>query len=314
MHRAYGDTETLRTYYPNMLRYLRYLQSQADDGILDYGLGDWITLDDSTPRAVAATWGYHRAADALARIATVLGENGDAGELRVLTGQIGRAFHDRFFDGNASYGSGSRACDAFALDLGVVTEDLQPKVTGHLLESIAKAGDHLRVGEVALPAVFRVLAAAGADEVVHGIATRTDWPSYGFQLEHGATALTEAWDGPTRGLSQNHFMLGAIDDWFTSRLAGLGQQDGSVGYRRPLISPVPTSELTAAAASMLTPYGRLASSWRREDGLFTLDVEVPVGTTAQIQLPEPWATPDGARVFDVGPGRWTFSAGKRQQE
>jgi alpha-L-rhamnosidase len=195
MYRAYGDTETLRTYYPNMLRYLRYLQSQSDNGILDYGLGDWITLDDSTPQAVAATWGYHRAADALARIAAVLGE--DARELGALADDIGRAFHDRFFDGNASYGTGSQACDAFALDLDVVPEDLRPKVIGHLLEVIATAGDHLMVGEVALPAVFRVLSAAGADEVVHRIATRTDWPSYGFQLEHGATALTEAWDGPT---------------------------------------------------------------------------------------------------------------------
>ncbi len=311
MYRAYGDTETLRTYYPNMLRYLRYLQSQSDNKILDYGLGDWITLDDSTPRAVAATWGYHRAADALSRIAGVLGEDGDAREIRALTGDIGRAFHDRFFDGNASYGSGSQACDAFALDLGVVPESLRLRVIGHLLDSIERAGDHLLVGEVALPAVFRVLSAAGADEVVHRIAARTDWPSYGFQLEHGATALTEAWDGPTRGLSQNHFMLGAIDDWFTARLAGLRQQDGSVGYQKPLIAPVPTGELTAAAASMLTPYGRLASSWRREGRSFSLDVEIPVGTVAQLRLPEPFAMPDGGTVFDVDPGCWSFYAQER---
>jgi alpha-L-rhamnosidase len=32
-------------------------------------------------------------------------------------------------------------------------------------------------------------------------------------LERGATSLTEFWDGTG---SQNHFMLGAIDKWFTA--------------------------------------------------------------------------------------------------
>jgi hypothetical protein len=62
---------------------------------------------------------------------------------------------------------------------------------------------------------------------------------------------------------------------------------------------------------MLTPYGRLASSWRRENGWFSLDVEVPVGTTAQVRLPEPYAMPDGTTVFGVAPGRWSFSAQER---
>jgi alpha-L-rhamnosidase len=100
-------------------------------------------------------------------------------------------------------------------------------------------------------------------------------------------------------------MLGAIDDWFTARLAGLGQQEGSVGYRRPSIAPVPTGDLRAAEASMLTPYGRLASSWRRVGGRFSFDIEVPVGTTAQVRLPEPFAMPDGTTVFDVEPGQWS---------
>ncbi|HEX3814278.1 MAG TPA: family 78 glycoside hydrolase catalytic domain [Mycobacteriales bacterium] len=214
MYLAYGDTETLRAYYPNMVRYLHYLQDKAEGAILDYGLGDWITLDDSTPRAVAATWGYHRIAVALSEIAAVLGEDADAATFRGLADTIGSAFHETFFDGRDSYGSGSQACDAFALDLGVVPGEARSAVVAHLVGSITAAGDHLTVGEVALPAVFRVLSAAGHDELIHRIASRTDWPSYGFQLVHGATALTEAWDGPTRGLSQNHFMLGAIDDWF----------------------------------------------------------------------------------------------------
>ena len=42
--------------------------------------------------------------------------------------------------------------------------------------------------------------------------------------------MTELWDGQG---SQNHFMLGAIDEWFTKGLAGIQQADDSVGYEYP---------------------------------------------------------------------------------
>lgn len=31
-------------------------------------------------------------------------------------------------------------------------------------------------------------------------------PSYGYQVEYGATSLWEHWDAPTTGGSLNHFM------------------------------------------------------------------------------------------------------------
>ena len=50
--------------------------------------------------------------------------------------------------------------------------------------------------------------------------SRTDSPSYGYQLKQGATTLTEAWDADPRS-SQNHFMLGAAEEWFYRGLAGI---------------------------------------------------------------------------------------------
>jgi alpha-L-rhamnosidase len=298
MYRAFADVGTLRTYYPAMVRYARYLQAKSENHILDYGLGDWITLDESTPLAIAATWGYQRAIDALAGIAEVIGA--DAAEFRGLADDIKAQFHRTFFDGIDSYGSGSQACDAFALDIGAVPAELRDTVTAHLVRSIADAGDHLTVGEIALPAVFRVLSSAGHDELIYRIATRTDSPSYGFQLAAGATALTEAWDGPTRGLSQNHFMLGAIDSWFTGGLAGIGQADDSIAYRHAVIRPAPVGDLTAAAATIPTPYGPLRSAWSRADGEFRLTVDIPVGVEADVIMPN-------GRRHAVGSGEWEFS-------
>ncbi|MES9604899.1 family 78 glycoside hydrolase catalytic domain [Actinomadura sp. NPDC000929] len=319
MYRAYGDEATLRAYYPNMVRYVDYLSAKAKGHLLDYGLGDWITFDDSTPKGVTATFGYHRAVTALARIAEVVGKDADAARYGALAGEIGSAFNAKYATGD-TYGSGSQACDALALDMGVVPADRREAVLAHLVKSIEAKGYHLTVGEIALPSVFHVLSAAGRDDVIHAVATQTGNPSYGYQVVHGATSLTENWDGPTSGNSQNHFMLGAIDEWFHAGLAGLGQADDSIGYATLLVRPAVVGDVTYAAATYETPRGRAASSWRRAGKRLRLDVTVPPGTRARVEYPllggsaRPKA-PEGAgwigvqngrAVFEVGSGDWTF--------
>jgi len=324
MYRAYGDTATLRTYYGHMRRYLDYLSGKAEGDLLDYGLGDWITFDPSTPVGVTATFGYHRAATALAQIAEVIGEDADAARYTALAARIGDAFNAKYLKEN-TYGSGSQACDALALDMGIVPADRRQAVLDHLIGSIRDKGYHLTVGEIALPSVFRVLSAAGRDDIVYAVATQTTSPSYGYQVVHGATALTENWDGPTSGNSQNHFMLGAIDEWFAAGLAGLGQADDSVAYRKLLIRPAVVGDLTSAGADHQTPFGKASSSWRRTGTTLRLDVTVPPGATARVEVPllggtkRPDATKgarwtgvrNGRGIFEVGSGTWTFEVSRR---
>ncbi|MER6949573.1 family 78 glycoside hydrolase catalytic domain [Nonomuraea sp. NPDC000554] len=318
MYRWYGDRAALETHYTAMSRYVDYLTGRADDGILGYGLGDWIGLDSSTPVPLVATWGYWRAASTMARAAGVLGRDGDAKRFRALSEQIAAAFTGAFFhQESGTFGSGSQASEILALDLGVVPAELAPAVLDRVSEAIRPVNGGITVGEVALPALFRVLGRAGRHDALWEFATSTSHPSYGYQVLHGATALTEAWDGPTSGLSQNHFMLGAIDAWFYRCLAGIGQAPGSTGFRRLLIEPIMVGDLESVRASTATPFGRVAVSWQRQDGEFRLDVEVPAGSSARVRLPTPgsWrqAVPDeavalDATAYEMPAGRWTLTA------
>ncbi|ONK09638.1 alpha-L-rhamnosidase [Streptomyces sp. MP131-18] len=325
LYRRYGDTPTLRAHYPHMERYLDHLASRADGDLLSHGLGDWMSFDNSTPKAVTATYAYHRLATAMGRIAAVLGRENDARDYAALADRVGRAFHLAFFDaGRHTYATGSQAADALALELGVVPPAERDAVLAHLVAAIRAEGDHVTVGEIALPSLLRVLSAHGRDDVVHDLVTRTDSPSYGYQIAHGATALTERWDGPTRGSSQNHFMLGAIQEWLTASLAGIRQADDSVAFDRIVIRPAPVGDLTHVDAWYDTPRGRVRSSWRRPPGGgFLLDVTVPPGAPARVEVPLPGGAapapaPPGARalgaegdraVYEAGPGNVRFSAG-----
>jgi alpha-L-rhamnosidase len=279
--KTYGDTQTIRTAWPAMARYVGYLTGKAPTGLLDYDtLGDWFTFDGSTPKGLASTYAYARMVAQMAEMATALGKDGEAAEYRTLHDKIRGAFNVAYRRGDGvTYGSGSQASDAMALDAGLVAEGDRAAVLRHLLASIRGRGDHTDVGIVALPALFRVLAQERRDDVIVDVATVPTSPSYAYQVINGATALTEAWDGPTLDSgenSQNHFMLGAIQEWFTSGAAGIEQAPGSVGYERLVIEPAVVGELECAAATYRTPRGVVSSSWRRSRrGVLTLDLTVP---------------------------------------
>ncbi|WP_433472737.1 family 78 glycoside hydrolase catalytic domain [Spirillospora sp. CA-142024] len=320
-YRTYGDTAPLRDFYPNMQRYLDYLTSKAKGNLLDYGLGDWAAVDKTTPRGVAATYGYQRSAATLAQIAKLLGKDDDAARYGRLAGDIAGAFNAEYLnEAGHTYGSGSQAGDAFALDLGIVPDDQKKAVLDHLVASIKAKGYHLTVGEIALPAVFRTLSAAGRDDVILAVAQQVTDPSYGYQVVHGATALTEYWDGPTGYGSQNHFMLGAIDEWFGAGLAGIGQAGDSVAFGKLVVRPAVVGDLTRASSAYRTPRGTVSSSWRRSGHDLRLDVTVPPGAPARVEVPLLGASgataPAGARslgvqdgraVYEVGSGSWTFT-------
>jgi len=93
---------------------------------------------------------------------------------------------------------------------------------------------------------------------------RTDSPSYGYAIIHGATSLTEDWNGPvpSRGYpirSQNHLMFGAVDGWLTRSLAGIQQATvGNISY---------------VEATYRTIRGWIKTQWDRIGTIFTLKVK-----------------------------------------
>jgi alpha-L-rhamnosidase len=299
LYRTYGDSDLLAAFYPNMQRYVDYLSGKASGNLLDYGLGDWATINASTPTGVTATYGYFKAVDGLRQIADALGESADAARYAQLAASIGAAFHAKYFDAqNHTYATGSQSSDALALDMGVVPDAERAGVLDHLVANLRSNGYHLNLGEIGLPALFDVLAAAGRDDVIYQIATQTTAPSYGAMLARGATSLTEFWDGTG---SQNHFMLGAIDKWFTASLAGIGQSADSVGFAELVIAPAIVGDLTHVAGQYRTPRGLVTSEWQRAGQSVRLDVSVPVGTWATVRLP-------GRRDQRVPSGTYRFTA------
>ena len=89
----------------------------------------------------------------------------------------------------------------------------------------------LTAGDIGFHFLVEALMNGGRSQLLYEMNARNDVPGYGFQLEKGATALTESWPA-LENVSNNHLMLGHLMEWFYAGLGGIGQSEQSAAYRR----------------------------------------------------------------------------------
>lgn len=135
----------------------------------------------------------------------------------------------------------------------------------------------------------------GASQLIYDMNYRDDVPGYGYQLKKGATALTESWPALAE-VSNNHLMLGHIMQWFYEGLGGISKAEDSYGYKKIIIKPEVVGDINFVNASQQTVYGNIVSQWKKKAASFSLDVEIPVNTTAVIYLP----AVKGNTIFEKG--------------
>jgi hypothetical protein len=166
-------------------------------------------------------------------------------------------------------------------------------VLEHLVADIHAHADHVTAGDVGFHYVVRALTDYHRSDVLAAMFSRTDSPSYGYQLAQGATTLTEAWDANPNS-SQNHFMLGHGEEWFYRGLAGLTLDmargaDDAIDLRPSLLAGI-----AQASATHRTPMGEVGIAWKRDAGSASVEVKIPAGARARLSLPAAKAWLEGS--------------------
>lgn len=297
----YGDSTLITDNYEPMRRYVDYLTTRADNGIVSHGLGDWYDygpwragFSKNTPVPLVATAHYIFDLQLLVRAARMTGRTADAGKYSAMLDKTVESFNREFFNPDScTYGTGSQTSNALPLYLGLTGGNKQG-VLASLVNDIKEHGTRLTTGDVGNRYLFQTLAQNGLNELLYTMLNHYETPGYGFQMRHGATTLTEQWD-PNQGSSLNHFMMGQIDEWLFKTLAGIQNQPGTHGLRHLLIQPTLVGDLQYVKASTHSLYGKISVDCTRT----SLTVEIPVGSDATVVLP------NGERK-QVGSGQHTF--------
>lgn len=131
-------------------------------------------------------------------------------------------------------------------------------------------------------------------------ATNPTYPSWAYMVSQGATTLWEDWEGRN---SQNHHMYGDISACFYKGITGIFADESQPGFKNTIFKPQFVSMLEHASAEHLSPYGKVQSSWKRNDDKIRIELTVPTNCTGELVLPK------GMKLASTGESRAVFQAG-----
>jgi len=281
----YGKPDLIERHYDRFLLYLEYCATrEEEDGLLNFGLGDWCHWDRSaiTPVEVTSSGCYYRNLLRTAFFADLLGKKADAAGCRKRAERVRKSFLRKFARPDGLFADGSPTAAAAALYFGLTDGRSVKKNVEALVKLVRERRHKADFGILGAKYLPRVLADHGYADDAFEIITRREFPGWGWQVEHGATSLWENWNGKA---SQNHIMFGDISAWMYQYLGGIRPLKETPGFRKFEIRPCFVEKLDHVKACHRSPFGMIRSEWTRRDGKILCEFDIPAGSRADIFLP-----------------------------
>jgi alpha-L-rhamnosidase len=235
----------------------------------------------------------------------VLGRLDDAERFDGLAAEVRDAFTRAYVLPDGRMTSDAQTAYSLAIAFELVPAAQRELAGRRLAELVEAAGHRIATGFVGTPLVSDALTATGHPDAAYDLLLEEQAPSWLYAVRQGGTTIWERWDSllpdgsvnPGAMTSFNHYALGAVADWMHRVVAGLAP--ASPGYRRIAFRPQPGGGLTHAEAEHETPYGRAAIAWRIDEATLHVEVTVPTGSEATVELP-------GGEPIEVGSGTHRF--------
>ncbi|MFH0989444.1 MAG: glycoside hydrolase family 78 protein [bacterium] len=300
----YADSSLIARHYSSMKLWIDHMSGYIKDGIITRdSYGDWCVppedpvlihsqdpMRKTAPGILATTYFYYDL-QLMSRYAGMLGKQDDATHFITLAGELNRALNQQFYKlEKGYYDNGSQTSCVLPLAFGMVPPSERDRVSSHLISKIInETKGHIGTGLVGGQWLCRVLSDIDRPDLVYKFATNTTYPSWGYMAERGATTIWELWNGDSADPamnSGNHVMLvGDLVIWFYEHLAGIKPDPVQPGFKHLLMHPTVVGDLTHIRASHRSPYGLIASEWRRTKDRFEWKITIPANTTATIGIP-----------------------------
>lgn len=315
LYDQYGDQRLILTHYPVMQKWIEHMSGYIKDGLMPRDTyGDWCVPPEAqtlihsqdparkTSAVILGTTYFYHDLRLMARYARIIGRYDDAAKYEKSAAELRDALNKQYLNTTShQYDNGSQTSSVLPLAFGMVPDDQRQAVFDRLVDKITReTKGHIGTGLIGGQWLMRTLTSNGRPDVAWGIATQMDYPSWGYMVSKGATTVWELWNGDTADPamnSGNHVMLvGDLIIWMYENLAGIAPDPGQPAFKHVIMRPTPVEGLDYVKASHRTSYGQIASAWRKQNGAFEWNIQLPPNTTATLEIP----VPAGANVTEGG--------------
>ena len=309
-----GDTGVAAENWDAMDRYLEEIHKANPDyqwkNEIGIPFGDWLAPGGRAAIDLLATafWAYDT--ELMRQMAHALNKAAEEQNYTDLHGKIREAFIRAYTRDDGYVGGGNLAPSPFsstvdkesnrtvaetqtgyvlALYMDLMPENLRKQAGDRLAALIEKNGGRLATGFLGTPYLLAALTDSGHQDIAYNLLLSTQYPSWGYLVEHGATTTWERWNAdqmrsdPSMN-SYNHYAYGAVADWIYRYAAGVDAIPEDPGFHTVLLHPHFDTRLKNLAFEYESPYGVVKSGWKIEGGTVRWQVTIPANSQAVLAL------------------------------
>lgn len=259
-YKHYGDTDMLKQCYTAMKRWIDYLLTRQENGLVtseDPGgwcLGDWASPEKmQIPEPFVNSCYFVKNLLLLEEIADIIGNVDDIPRYRKLRETAEKAVVDTYYDAATDhFAGGGQGADAFAVWCGLAGE----KTAQMLAEKYTEMG-YFDTGFLCTDILCEVLCEYGFSDTFLSLLESEKKGAFLYMKRRGATTICEYLNGNG---SHNHPMFGAPTRQLFEGVLGIRQRKGTAGYTDVIINPVKTKRALKVSGSITTPNGVIAVS------------------------------------------------------
>ena len=305
LYTQFGDKEPIKKHYDSFKKWIFYMRDRyMENGIMPRDTyGDWCmppekqelihSQDPSrkTDGRILGTSYYYYMLTLMQNFAKLTGHADDVSKYAALADTVYKAYNETFYDAeNKCYGNNTATANLLSLAYGLVPEENRTAVFDNVVKkTMGDFSGHTSTGLIGAQWIMRLLTENGRKDIAYRLTTNTDYPSWGYMAEKGATTIWELWNGDTADPamnSANHVMLlGDLVIWYYENLAGIKSVADAPGFKKIIMKPQLPDGLEFVKASYNSVYGNITSEWEKIDGNLFWNISVPANTSAQVFVP-----------------------------
>ena len=363
MHLYYGDRGVVEQMVDKLRKFVDYLETKTSNDVLrsftptsrEEGMmfiGDWarpaatagqgFNMDNKDEREFFNNSYRVLLWQQLQDFAKSIGRTDEVSRCEARLATIRPLVHKTFYqEEKGVYLFSSQSSLAMALYARIPPPELRPKIMAQLENEIVvvKKG-HLDTGLLGTFIMLDLLTQENRNDLVSLIMGQTTYPGWGYLIkEMGLKTWPETWSG-----WGSHVILvtATPGSWFFEGLGGIRPDLANPGFKHFILRPGIVKSVDWVKCSYQSPYGKIVSNWKREEGNLKLEtgnsknateqlkmeVTIPPNTTATVFVPskdEASVTESGkpavevkgvkflrmennAAVYEIGSGTYQFQS------
>ena len=306
-YRNYDDERMLAEHYESARRWVDWIHSRnpellwKNDRHNDYGdwlnantieLEGWPKTGGEMPKEAFATAFFARSTQIVADMAKVLGRNDDARRYGELARKIRAAFVEAYVEPDGRLQGDTQAGYALALEFNLLPQAQWAGAAQRMVDCFKRYKGQISTGFHSTVPLMHSLTRFGYLNDAYRLVNNREVPSWGYEMDHGATTVWERWDAYVEGRgyrvgmnSFSHYAIGAVGEWMYETMVGINLDPHVPAYKHFVLRPQPGGGLTFVHGAYDSIHGRIASAWHHEGDKLSLEFTVPPNTTATAYLP-----------------------------